>query len=120
MKSFFFSKKMTLQQKIMRRVWYSYLLTMVISRETLRGFVIGASAMSLVELVSVTSILHNLLAVRLGDVPVYIWQVFAQAFSQGEFLTLTVVGILFFSLLSFGRPKWNQRLFDRSKQVQVA
>ncbi len=104
----------------MRRVWYSYLLSLVISRETLRGFIVGTSAMVLVELVSVSSIFHNLLAVRLGDVPVYIWQVFAQAFSQGEFLTLAAVGLLVFSLLSFGRPKWNHRLFDRTKQMQAA
>ena len=120
MKSFFSSKNLTLQQKVMRRVWYSYLLSLVVSRETLRGFVIGASAMALVELVSVSSIFHNLLAVRLGDVPIYVWQVFAHAFSQGEFLTLAAVGLLVFSLLSFGRPKWSHRLLDRSEQMQTA
>ena len=120
MKSFFFTKNLTLQQKIMRRVWYSYFLSIVISRETLRGFLVGGSGMVLIGLVSVHSIVQNLLAVQLGDVPVYIWQVFAHAFSEGEFLTLLTVGILVFSVLSLGRPRWSHRFFDRSKQMQTA
>lgn len=120
MNSFFFTKSLTLQQKIMRRVWYSYFFSIVISRETLRGFLVGGSGMVLIGLVSVQSIIQNLLAVQLGEVPVYIWQVFAHAFSEGEFLTLLTVGILVFSILSFGRPRWTSRFPRHTKQMQAA
>ena len=76
----------------MRRVWYSYMLSILLSFATLLG---------VVKLVSITDIFNNLLQVQLGAIPTYVWQVFSQAVSQGEFLTLISLGLIIFSLLSF-------------------
>ena len=94
-----------LHRLIMRRVWYSYLLTLVFSFATLRGFLLGASTALLFSLVSVASIIRNFLAVKVGEVPNYLQEVFVQAFLGGEFLTLVSVGIFVFSLLSLGLPR---------------
>ncbi len=91
----------TLKKHIMRRVWYSYMLSILLSFATLLGVVFGASTILFVKLVSITDIFNNLLQVQLGAVPTYVWQVFSQAVSQGEFLTLISLGLIIFSLLSF-------------------
>ena len=85
----------------MRRVWYSYMFSILISVATLLGVVFGASTILFVKLVSITDIFNNLLQVQLGAIPTYVWQVFSQAVSQGEFLTLISLGLIIFSLLSF-------------------
>ena len=85
----------------MRRVWYSYWLSILLNFVTLFGFIFGASSVLFVKLVSLPDILNNLLQVQLGAIPVYVWQVFLQAISQGEFLTLISLGLIIFSLLSF-------------------
>lgn len=91
----------TLKKHIMRRVWYSYILSILLSFATLFGVVFGASTLLFVKLVSITDIFNNLLQVQLGAIPTYVWQVFSQAVSQGEFLTLISLGLIIFSLLSF-------------------
>ncbi len=91
----------TLKKHIMRRVWYSYMLSILLSFATLLGVVFGASTLLFVKLVSITDIFNNLLQVQLGAIPTYVWQVFSQAVSQGEFLTLISLGLIIFSLLSF-------------------
>jgi hypothetical protein len=90
-----------LKSYIMRRVWYSYALSVILSVVTLLGMVFGASTFLFLKLVSINDILNNLLEVKLGVVPIYVWQVFLQAISQGEFLTLVSLGLIIFSLLSF-------------------
>ena len=82
----------------MRRVWYSYTISVAFSLATLLGLVFGASSVLFMKLVSVTDILNNLLQVQLGTVPIYVWQVFSQAISQGEFLTLISLGLIVCSL----------------------
>ena len=94
-----------LHRLIMRRIWYSYLLTLVFSFATLRGFLLGASTVLLFSLVSVASIIRNFLTVKVGEVPNYLQEVFVLAFLSGEFLTLASVGIFIFSLLSLGLPR---------------
>ena len=90
-----------LKRSIMLRVWYSYMLSILLSTATLLGVVFGSSTILFVKLVSLTDIFNNLLQVQLGSVPVYVWQVFSQAVSKGEFLTLISLGLIIFSLLSF-------------------
>jgi FtsH-binding integral membrane protein len=90
-----------LRRAIMRRIWYSYLLSVTLSFAALRGFVLGVSAMLFVTLVSLPSIISNILAVPLGVLPDYVWTTITSAFSNGEFLTLLTFGLIIFSLLSF-------------------
>lgn len=83
----------------MRRVWYSYGLSVLVSRTTLRGFALGFSAVLFVKLVSVPSVFSNLLAVKVGSVPEYVWQSVVQSIQGGEILQLIMLGVVIFSLL---------------------
>lgn len=56
--------------------------------------------MLFVTLVSLPSIISNLLAVPLRTVPEYVWTTIAAAALNGEFLTLLTLGVIVFSLLS--------------------
>lgn len=94
----------------MRRVWYSYLTSVFVSYATLRGFLLGFSGVLFIQLVSVPSILNNLLGVQVGAVPNYVWNSISNAFSQGEFITLISLGVIVFSILSFGLPRRPQML----------
>lgn len=85
----------------MRRVWYSYGLSVLVSKATVRGFVLGFSAVLFVKLVSVPSIFSNLLAVEVGALPTYVWQAVIKSIASGEILQLIMLGIVIFSLLSF-------------------
>ena len=91
----------SLQRRIMRRVWYSYGLSVLVSRATVRGFALGFSAVLFVKLVSVPSVLSNILAVEVGAVPGYVWQAVLQSIQSGEILQLIMLGVVIFSLLSF-------------------
>lgn len=90
-----------LKNKIMQRVWYSYIISIVLSSMTIIGIVFGASSTLFIKLVSIPDILSNLLQVQLGTVPLYVWQMFAHAVTGGEFLKLLTLGLIIFSLLSF-------------------
>jgi hypothetical protein len=90
-----------LQRLIMRRVWYSYALSIAFSKAALRGFVMGFSGVLFFTLVSVPSILANLLAVEVGAVPSYVWQTITDSIRSGEVLQVVVLGVIIFSLLSF-------------------
>ena len=91
----------SLQRRIMRRVWYSYGLSVLVSRAAVRGFALGFSAVLFVKLVSVPSVLSNILAVEVGAVPEYVWQAVLQSIKSGEILQLIMLGVVIFSLLSF-------------------
>lgn len=96
----------------MRRVWYSYGLSVLVSKATVRGFALGFSAVLFVKLVSVPSVLSNLLAVEVGALPTYVWQVIMQSIESGEILQLIMLGVVIFSLLSFRinlRPTMTER-----------
>ena len=100
-----FTNQEQLKRRIMRRVWYSFAVSVLVSYATLRGFLLGFSGVLFIKLVSVPSILNNLLGVEVRAVPDYVWNSFAHAFSQGEFVTLISLGVIVFSLLSLGLPK---------------
>jgi hypothetical protein len=106
-----------LKAKIMRRVWYSFLLSVLFSRSTVRGILVGFSGVLFVHLVSLHNIILNLLTIQLGFLPRYIWQVIKEAAQNGEFLTLVSLGILVFSLLSFRLPIWHGG--NKLREVQV-
>ena len=91
----------SLQRRIMRRVWYSYGLSVLVNRATVRGFALGFSAVLFVKLVSVPSVLFNILAVEVGAVPEYVWQAVLQSIKSGEILQLIMLGVVIFSVLAF-------------------
>ena len=87
----------------MRRVYYTYSLSILLTGATLWGFVFGACVIGFWKLVSVMSIINNLLSVRVGEVPNYA----LSALTHTETLTLMVFGVIVFTILSVGvRVGW--------------
>ena len=87
-----------LRRAIMRRIWYAYGISVVLSRAALQGFLFGASMIGFWKLVSVTSIINNVLSVKVGELPAYV----LQALLQAHVLALVAFGIMVFTALSFG------------------
>lgn len=87
-----------LRNAIMRRVWYTYTLSVFTRSSTVWGIAFGASVIGFWKLVSITSIVHNFLTVPVGHAPAYI----LQSMMQAEFLALIAFGIITFTILSVG------------------
>jgi hypothetical protein len=98
--NFSLTNKLSLKTRIMMSVWKSYLTSVIMSMATLRGVVLGASVVLFIQLVSVYSIISNLLHVQVGTVPTYVWQAISTSVVNGEFLKLLTLGVIIFSLLS--------------------
>ena len=88
-----------LQAQIMRRVYYSYVLSVLTHSMLWRGVFLGAAGVLLARWLHVASIAQNLLAVPVGNAPKYVFQAFVNAATHGELLTVlitvaaTMVGI---------------------------
>ena len=101
-----------LRRAIMRRVWYAYGLSIILRPAAAQGFLFGASVIGFWKLVSVTSIIHNVLQVKLGELPHYV----VQALVQAHVLALIAFGIIIFTALSFGlrialpRYQWGHQM----------
>lgn len=83
--------KTALHNKIMRRVYYSYALSISEHSMFWQGIVLGACVAAFGRLTHVASIFHNLSLVPLGGVPRFIENTFLHALAQGELLTVLVV-----------------------------
>lgn len=99
----------TLQQNIMRRVYYAYALNVFMRPSLLHGMALSIGLGVFAAQVHVASVYHNLLLVELGSVP----QFLLNAVLRGEVLTLLAIGIIVFTILS---TSWQLRgpLFHRS------
>ncbi|MBP6881622.1 MAG: hypothetical protein KBC35_03275 [Candidatus Pacebacteria bacterium] len=77
---------------IMRRVYYSYGLSILSHAMFWRGVFLGSATLLLGQWLHVASIIHNFLSVPVESTPSYIWNSFWSAATHGEFLTvLTLV-----------------------------
>jgi hypothetical protein len=79
--------KSNMQKTIMRRVYYSYGLSIMTHVMFWQGVFLGAAALLLAKWLHVSSIISNFLAVPVGRVPQYILSTFWSAATHGEFLT---------------------------------
>jgi hypothetical protein len=85
-------KSTNLHKIIMRRVYYSYGLSVVTSTVFWQGIFLGMSAILLAHWLNVASCIRNFLAVPVGAVPHYVTGSFVNAINHGELLTaLTLV-----------------------------
>ncbi len=91
-------QQLQLARAIMRRVYYAYSLSIVLTPVALWGFVFGASVIGFWKLVSVMSIINNLLNVRVGDVPNHA----LASFANTETITQMAFAIIVFTILSIG------------------
>jgi hypothetical protein len=89
----------SIKRRIMLRVWYAYALSLTKNPFMLAGLVFGASVTLFVNLVSVPSIIMNLLDVRLGSVPEYIGQTLLSTWTNGNFLKLVSLVLIVASVL---------------------
>jgi hypothetical protein len=76
-----------MQKIIMRRVYYSYALSIVSHAMFWQGAFLGVAAWLLAKWLHVASIIHNFLSVPVGSAPQYAWNSFWNAAIHGEFFT---------------------------------
>lgn len=96
----------------MRRVWYTYMLSLTLRSSTVWGVAFGASVIGFWKLVSITSIVQNFLNVPVGQAPSYV----LQSMMQAEFLALLAFGIIVFTVLSVG-VKVTLPVFTREQRL---
>lgn len=82
------------RRRLMRRVWYSYLLSILSRTAFVHGFVLGGSVAMFGRLTHVAAITDNLLRVPVSSIPEYISQTITAALSGGEVLTVLVTLLL--------------------------
>lgn len=79
---------------IMRRVYYSFALSILTGSALWQGFLLGASIAAFGRLTHVAAISNNLLATPAGSVPAYIYDTMARALVSGEIMTVLVVSLI--------------------------
>ena len=86
---------------VMRRVYYSYALSLIAHPMFWHGVLLSIAAALLARWLHVASIVNNFLAVPVGQVPRYVWRTVTEAVSHGELLTvftLAFAGVLLLSV----------------------
>jgi len=80
------------QSAIMRRVYYTYAVSIFTHSMFFQGAFLAIAALLLARWLHVASIIGNFLAVPIGSTPAYVYNTFVTAISSGELLTvLTLV-----------------------------
>ena len=80
----------TVKNKIMRRVYYSYAISIATSTALWQGALLGASIALFGRLTHVAAISHNVSSVPLSKTPDFVLNAFINAFNGGEVLTVLV------------------------------
>jgi len=80
-----------LSKKIMRRVYYSYVLSYTKQPLLYIGLVLGGAVALFGRFTHVASIIDNILGTPLGSVPAYLSSSFLSAIERGELGTVLVV-----------------------------
>lgn len=84
--------KSNMHSIIMRRVYFSYAVSIFTQAIFWQGLFLSVAAALLAKWLFVASIINNFLAVPVGRVPQYTVSIFENAITQGELLTvLTLV-----------------------------
>ncbi|MFM2339592.1 MAG: hypothetical protein RLZZ360_228 [Candidatus Parcubacteria bacterium] len=91
-----FAKSRSLRRAVMRRVWYVFMVSLILRPALVLGFVFGASAIAFWRLVSITSIVENFLQVQVGHLPTYVGTALMQADTTAllAFIGLCIVAMI--------------------------
>lgn len=81
----------TLQRAIMRRVYYSYVLSLVSKAVFWQGLFLGMAFVLLADWLHVASIVNNFLSVPVGQVHHYVLNSFLYALQGEEFIVAVMV-----------------------------
>lgn len=84
----------SIRRRIMVRVWYSYVLSLVERSTFVHGFVLGGMIALFGRLTHVAALTSNLSQVPATSLPTYIWQTIVAALTGGEVLTVLVTSLL--------------------------
>lgn len=82
-----------MQKQIMRRVYYSYMVSVVAHPMMWRGVFLGAATVALAEWLHVASIINNFLTVPVGAAPQYMYGSVVNAVTNGEMLTVLTLAL---------------------------
>lgn len=85
-----------LQKKIMRRVYYAYVMRIATHPFVTHGMVLALCAYALVHFISVPSIIANMKTVPLGSLDNFI----LNALMRAEVWVLLLIGVIFFTVIS--------------------
>lgn len=77
-----------IQSVIMRRVYYTYVLSIFTHVMFFQGVFLSVAAILLARWLHVASIVHNFLSVPVGRVPAFVSGAFSHAISSGESIML--------------------------------
>lgn len=80
--------KSDMQSIIMRRVYYSYGLSIISHSMFWQGVFLPVAGFFLAKWLHVASIVHNLLSVPVGGAPRFVWNSFVEAATHGELVTV--------------------------------
>jgi hypothetical protein len=92
-----------LKKTIMRRVYYSYTLSIVTSAALWQGVVLGACVALFGRLTHVAAISHNFSSVPLRSAPDFVFNAFTHALEGGEVLTVLVSVFMIALSISFAK-----------------
>ena len=90
-----------MQSVIMRRVYYTYVISIFTQTMFFQGVFLGVAIPLLARWLHVASIIHNFLSIPVGKVPSYIYSSFSHAISSGELImaiTFVASGIVAISV----------------------
>ncbi len=91
------SQSKSLQRRIMRRVYYAFVIRLLTHKAVLSFALLTLSVYGLSVMVHVASIFNNLRHIQVGRLDNYL----ANAFIHTDVFTLLFFGLVVFSLLSF-------------------
>lgn len=91
-----FAKSEALRRRIMRRVWYAFTLSIVLRPALALGFLFGGSVIAFWKLVSISSIIENLLTVQVGQTPAFVLGALTdtEVVTAAVFSVIIVVGLM--------------------------
>lgn len=104
---------------IMRRVFYSYALSLVSMSIFWQGFFLGAATLLLAHWLHVESIIDNFLAVPVRQVPDFILGSFLGAITHGEAMT-ALVALLSLIIAGLAARRLGRALAAGSSYVQYS
>ncbi len=114
--------KNSLHNKIMRRVYYSFAISISTHTMFWRGMFLGAATLLLAQWLHVASIAQNLLATPVGSTPQYVANSFLGAIDHGEVVTVVtfvLAGMIGVSCLyRLGQAFFSTRVITLSNTVQ--
>lgn len=94
-----------LGNKIMRRVYYAFFLRLVTHPVSVHSLIIATSLLALSQAVSIPSIWHNLMSIKVGEVMSYLLGAFVNTQFAVQILSSVFIAALISLLVSLFRSR---------------